>query len=45
MGEFFIKNLPLPGKQILRKTKAGEYMSEADAKAKGNHPVHNKACS
>jgi len=27
------------------KTKAGEYMTEADAKAKGNRPDHNKPCS
>jgi len=26
-------------------TKQGEYMTEADAKAKGNHADHNKACS
>ncbi|HEY0263422.1 MAG TPA: DUF3761 domain-containing protein [Granulicella sp.] len=27
------------------KTKAGSYMTEADAKAKGAHPDHGKACN
>ena len=34
-----------PGTKYYGKTKAGEYMSEADAKAKGNHPVNKKTCS
>lgn len=33
------------GTKYYGKTKAGEYMSEADAKAKGNHADHKKACS
>jgi hypothetical protein len=27
------------------KTKAGEYMSESQAKSSGFHPDHNKACA
>lgn len=34
-----------PGTKYYGKTKAGSYMSEADAKAAGNHPVNKKACS
>lgn len=34
-----------PGTKYYGKTKTGEYMSEADAKAKGNHPNNKKACS
>jgi hypothetical protein len=32
------------GSKSYGKTKAGEYMTEADAKAKGNHGDHGKAC-
>lgn len=33
------------GTKFYGKTKAGEYMTEADAKAKGNHADHGKACT
>lgn len=33
-----------PGTRWYGKTKDGEYMSEADAVAKGNRPDHGKAC-
>ena len=32
------------GSKSYGKTKAGEYMTEADAKTKGNHADHGKAC-
>ena len=34
-----------PGNKWYGKTKQGEFMSEADAKAKGFKPDHGKACS
>lgn len=34
-----------PGSQFYGKTKQGAYMSEADAKAKGAHPDHNRPCT
>lgn len=33
------------GTKYYGKTKAGEYMSEAEAKAKGNHADHKKTCA
>ena len=33
------------GTKFYGKTKTGEYMTEADAKAKGNHADHGKACT
>ena len=34
-----------PNPKYYGTTKKGEYMSEADAKAKGNHADHGKACT
>ncbi|HEY6926526.1 MAG TPA: hypothetical protein VI653_23785 [Steroidobacteraceae bacterium] len=34
-----------PADRWYGKTKQGEYMTEAEAKAKGNRPDHNKPCS
>lgn len=33
------------GSKFYGKTKVGEYMTEADAKTKGNHADHGKACA
>lgn len=33
------------GSKVYGKTKVGEYMSESDAKSKGNHADHGKACN
>ena len=32
------------GTKFYGKTKVGEYLTESDAKAKGNHADHGKAC-
>ena len=33
------------GSKVYKKTQVGHYMSEADAKVKGDHTDHGKACS
>ena len=33
------------GTKFYGKTKVGEYLTEADAKGKGNHADHGKACA
>lgn len=39
------KTYHCPNTQYYGKTKSGEYMTEAQAKAKGNKPASDKACS
>lgn len=34
-----------PGSKYYGKTKSGKYMTEADAKAAGDHPDHGHACT